>query len=96
MIKYWVQYSLVVVYKGAPSLRHSIAPNIVVLPKNISFFQSMKGFYFRSKCSICQINSFRERRCKSFQSTQTHRMYNIESFITCSTEYVVYMTVSMF
>lgn len=81
----------VVIFRGAPSLRHRIAPNVVNPPKTISFFQSMKGFYPCRKCEICHINSFRGRRCESFQSTQTNKLYNIESFITCSTECVVYM-----
>lgn len=68
-----------------------IAPNIVDPPKPISFFPLLNGFHPCRRCEICQLNAFRGRRCDNFQSTQTNKVYNIESFITCTTEYVVYM-----
>lgn len=95
--KYWIQLKNdkvlgptlpdhpVVIYRGVPSLRHSIVPNVVDPPSTISFFQTMKGFYPCRSCDICQINSFREQRCETFKSTQTNKSYNIESFITWST-----------
>lgn len=81
----------VLIYRGAPSLRHSVASNVVDPPRTVSFFQNMKGFFPCRRCKICQINSFRGRKCETFSSTVTNKVYNIESFITCSTQYVVYL-----
>lgn len=79
----------VMIYRGAPSLRHSVAVNIIDPPKTISFFHTMKGFFPFRKCNICQINSFMGRKCETFQSTVTNKIYDIESFITCYAQYVV-------
>lgn len=81
----------VLIYRGAPSLRHNIAPNVIDPLRRCPLFQSMKGFFPCRRCSICQINAFRGRKCEAFQSIVTNKAYDIESFITCSTQFVVYM-----
>lgn len=80
-----IPYHPLVIYRGVMSLRHNLAPNVVDPPKTISFFQTMKGFFPYQKCSICQINTFRGQKCEIFQSSEINKIYNIESFITCST-----------
>ena len=81
----------IVIFKGAPALRLKIAPNAIDPPRTMSFFQSLKGFFPCRRCNICKVNSFRERKCTNFQSTATGTIYDIDSFMTCSTKYVVYM-----
>lgn len=81
----------VIIFRGAPSLRHNIAPDVIDPLKMLSFFQSMKGFFPCRRCSICQINAFKGRKCETFQSTVTNNIDDIESFITCTTKFVVYI-----
>ena len=81
----------VVLFRGAPSLRHKLAPNVINPPNVISFFQTMKGFFPCRKCNICKVNQFQGRRIESFQSTQTLKSYPIDSFITCSSDHVIYL-----
>lgn len=59
----------VVMFRGAPSLRHKIAPNVIDPPNTISFFHTMKGFFPGQKCKICQVNHFQGRKYESFQFT---------------------------
>lgn len=80
-----------VVYKGAPSLRNRLAPNILNPPsKKKGFFEHLTGFYQCRRCRVCSINGCTNRLTLSFASTSTSCQYTIEPFVTCSTEGVVY------
>lgn len=71
-----------------------LLPMLLTPQNNIfkkSLFQSMKGFFPCHKCNICQINSFRNRCCLSFQSTQRKITYDINTFITRTSKYIIYM-----
>lgn len=74
----------VMIYRGAPSLRHSVAVNVIDPPKTISFFHTMKGFFPFRKCNICQINSFMGRKCETFQSTVTNKTLSHSSHVMLS------------
>lgn len=80
------------VYKGAPSLRGRVAPNILDPPPiKRGFFEYMTGFYQCRKCRICSLSGCMHRRTHKFISTSTSVEFEIKSFITCSTERVVYL-----
>lgn len=80
-----------VLFRGAPNLRHSIAPNVLDPPSRPVFFEDLKGFYPCRKCRVCKINTLHGRRFTDFTSTRTGMTYPIKSFITCSTKCVVYL-----
>lgn len=56
----------VLIYRGAPSLRHSIAHNLIDPPTRPTFFQSLKGSFPCRRCHICEFNAFRGRKCETF------------------------------
>lgn len=91
MIKCLVLYSLTVLlwYLRVHHPCKIDCPPILLSPLQRFLFFNLWRVFTHRKFSICQINSFRGLRFESFQSTQTNRNYDIESFITCSTEYVV-------
>lgn len=83
-----------VIHKDEPALQHKVAPNVIDPPKKL--FQKVSFSVYerllpRHKCNICQINSFRGRCCLSFQSTQRKITYDINTFITRTLKYIIYM-----
>lgn len=80
-----------VIFRGAPSLRLKVAPNVLDPPVRPSFFHNLKGFYPCRKCRVCKLNHCRDRKILSFSSTTTGARYNIRHFCTCETKNVVYM-----
>lgn len=61
-----------VVFRGAPSLRNRIIPNILDPPvKKLTFFDQLKGFYQCKKCRVCSYNTCTHRGTRSFVSTST-------------------------
>lgn len=80
------------VYKGAPSLRNRVAPNVLNSPIiKASLFENLAGFYQCRRCRVCSHNGCTQRRTHMFSSTSTSREHEIELFITCFTEGVVYL-----
>lgn len=78
-----------VVYRGAPSLRHTVTPNILNPPSiKTSFFQNLTGFFQCKRCPVCSISGCLHR---TQRSTSTTTEFEIKPFITCSTEEVVYL-----
>lgn len=78
------------IFRGAPSLRDKIPPNVYNSPtRNLCFFQNLKGNYQCRKCQVCTINRCKNWRTNCFTSTSTSRTY--EPFITCFTTGVVYL-----
>ena len=80
-----------VIFRGAPTLRNSIAPNVVDPPERPVFFQDMKGYYPCKKCRVCQFNTNGRTKSLEFGSTSTGRQYPIKVFCTCATTHVVYL-----
>ena len=82
-----------VVFRGAPSLRNQVAPNILNPPQNglNTFFNQLTGFYQCRRCRVCSLNSCRSRRTIRFESTTTRKEHPIKPFITCETTGVVYL-----
>lgn len=81
-----------VVFRGAPSLKDKLTPNILNPPiPRPGFFSELTGDYQCRRCQVCSINGCRARRTVSFVSTCTSKSFIIEPFITCSTSGVVYM-----
>lgn len=72
-------------------MRDKVAPNIIDPPRQVAFFRELKGFYHCNKCVICNLSHTRLRTINQFSSNCTGKCYNIESFITCETRYVVYL-----
>lgn len=80
-----------VVYRGAPSLRNMVVPNIIDLAKGNTIFPGIKRILL--KCEICGVNQLKARRITTFSSNQTARTYESKSFITCNTKNVIYMLI---
>lgn len=81
-----------VVFRGAPSLKDKVAPNIFDPPvSRPSFFSELTGYFQCRRCQVCSLNGCRSRRTMNFISTCTRKSYTIEPFITCSTTGVVYL-----
>ena len=81
-----------VIFKGAPSLRNRIAPNILNPPCSVpNFLEQLTGFYQCRRCRVCSNNSCRIRRTTMFESTATGKEHCIKPFITCGTTGVVYL-----
>lgn len=79
-----------VIYRGAPSIRGQIAPNIIDPPITRPFFHNMKGFFPCCKCNVCLHNTC-GKRTETFVSSTTGREYSVKHFLTCQTRYVVYL-----
>lgn len=81
-----------VIYRGAPSLKNRVAPNVLDPPlTKKGFFEYMIGFYQCRRCRVCSLSGCAHRRTHNFISTSTQMEFEIRSFITCSTERVVYL-----
>lgn len=80
-----------IIFRGAPTLRSKIAPNIINPPIRQPFFHEMEGFYSCRKCTVCQHNSGIGRKTVSFTSTVTQKWYPVKQFCTCTTSYIVYL-----
>lgn len=81
-----------VVFRGVPSLKDRLAPNILNPPTNRpNFFSELTGYYQCRRFQVCSLNRCRTRRNISFTSTCTSKTFSIEPFITCFTVGVVYM-----
>lgn len=80
-----------VIFRGVPSLKGQIAPNIINPPTRPLFFHDWTGFFPCRKCTVCQHNNIRTRKVSEFASTVTGRRYTIKPFCTCSTRFVVYL-----
>lgn len=80
------------VFKGASSIGNRIAPSVQGPPKVFRcFFQHFTGYYPCRKCQVCSLNRCKDRKICSFVSTSTSRAFEVEPFITCSSEGVVYL-----
>lgn len=79
-------------YRRAPTLRDNLAKNVLDPPpkKTFSFFEG-KGYYPCKKCYACRHTKEPKKKKSSFTSTVTNKDYDIEDFITCKTEGVVYL-----
>lgn len=51
----------------------------------------MKGYYFCGKCRTCHLNILTGRKVTSFNSACTGKSYDIQSFITYSTQHVMFL-----
>lgn len=81
-----------VVFRGVPSLRDKLAPNIIDPPTNIPhFFGEFTSYYQCRRCQVCSLNGCKARRSTSFTSSVTSKEFKIEPLITCSSERVVYL-----
>lgn len=80
-----------VVFRGVPSFRSKLAPNIINPPNKPSFFHDWIGFHPCKKCLVCQFNTCGRRASHNSISTFTGRTYQIKCFCTCSTTAVVYL-----
>lgn len=79
------------IFRGAPSIKGQIAPNVIDPPKKISFFHNMQGFYPCRRCTVCKWNVCQARKMDTFNSTTTGKIYNMKQFATCKTPYIVYL-----
>lgn len=79
------------IFRGAPSIKGLIAPNVTDPPGITSFFHNMKGFYPCQKCTVCKWNACKARRMETFNSTITGKEYRMKQFATCKTKYIVYL-----
>lgn len=81
-----------IVFRGASSLSNHIAPSIQDPPwENITFLQNLTGYHRCKKCQVCTLNRCQDRKISHFPTTSTSRSYEVEPFITCSSEGVVYL-----
>lgn len=80
-----------VVFRGVPSLRNKLAPNVIDPPKKTSFFHNWTGFHPCKRCLVCQHNTCGRRTSHEFSSTVTGRTYAIKQFSTCATTGIVYL-----
>lgn len=80
-----------VIFRGVPSLRNRVVPNVLD-PPTISrgFLDQLSGFYKCGSCRVCSL-SLCTQRCTTFVSTATRKPHTIKPCITCSTVGVVYM-----
>lgn len=59
-----------VVFRGAPSLKDKLAPNILNPPSiRPTFFSELTGYYQCRKCQVCSLNGCKTRRTTSFSSS---------------------------
>lgn len=80
-----------VLFRGATSFRHMLAPNVPDPPVRLSFFGDLKGFSPCRRCAVCKVNTVKDRRLTEFTSVNTGLTYPIKSLITCTTKCVVYL-----
>lgn len=80
-----------VLFRGAMSLRHTLAPNVPDPPQRPTFFGDLKGFSPCRRCRVCRVNALRQRRLTEFTSVGTGVTYPINSLITCTSKCVVYL-----
>lgn len=80
-----------VIFRGARSIQGQVAPNVIDLPKKISFFHDCKGFYPCRKCNVCHHNTGGRQKMLTFTSIVTSRVYHMKQFPTCSSQYIVYL-----
>lgn len=80
-----------VIYRGTPSLRGQIAPNVIDPPTRPSFFHNLKGYYPCCKCNVCVHNACRRRKSKTFESTSTSAIYQMKHCTTYATHHIVYL-----
>lgn len=83
-----------VVFRGVSSLRDMVAPNVCD-PQNtkLMFFQNMTGFYKCKKCSVCSVNGISGKKTTQFSSHSIAQVFQIRTFITCSTPKMVYLLI---
>lgn len=84
-----------VVFHDVLSLRLQVAPNILDAPNRVSFFQKRKGYFPCRKCSVCSLKTIKNRRVEQFKLRATVNLYNIDTFITCTSLNVVSDCLSM-
>lgn len=80
-----------VIYRGVPPLRLQVAPNVLDAPNRVPFFQNSKGFFPCHKCKVCRINGDKNRKICQFKSNSATKVYDIDTFITCTSKNVVYL-----
>lgn len=84
VIKTFLPANSQVIFRGVPSLRDRVAPNVVNPPtKKLAFFQNLTGYHQCRRCQICSLNKSRTRETDTFVSTSTSKEHWIEPFITC-------------
>lgn len=81
-----------IVFKGATPLSSKIAPSVQDPPKESRcVFLNLTGYHRCKNCQVGSLNKCQDRNICHFKSTSTLRSYEVEPFITCSTEGVVYL-----
>lgn len=59
--------------------------------RNLVFFGNLTGYYKCGRCRVCSINRGTQRCTRRFTAHSTQKEHDIEPFITCSTEGVIYL-----
>lgn len=82
-----------VIFRGVTPLRLQVAPNILDAPNRVSFLQKSKGYFPCHNCNVCHCNKNKNRKICHFKSNVTGRVYDINTFITCTSQNVVYLLI---
>lgn len=82
-----------VIFRGVPPLKLQVTSNILDAPSRVSFFQKSKGFFPCWKFAVCYSNKNKDWKMCQFKSNVTARVYDINTFITWTSQNVVYLLI---
>lgn len=82
-----------VLFRGVPPFKLQVAPNILDAPNRVSFFQKSKVYFPCRNCNVCLCNKNKDRKICQFTSNTTGRVYDVKTFMTCTSQNVVYLLI---